>query len=132
MHVLVTESHFGEADRLVERLDAIGVQVSRCHDEVGECRVLAPGGHCPLDTLTNPAELVVDVRGAGAELTVREYGTVCAVRARRPVWLVGTDPQVPVVVPPGLRDIAIVATEEELLTHCQRRCRPRPPARHYL
>lgn len=121
MHILVTESRFGDADRLIERLRATGVRVTRCHDEVGECRVLAPGGRCPLDDLTDTAQVVVDVRGAGEEITAREYGVVCGVRAMRPVWLVGVDPEVPVVVPAGLRDVALVTTEDDLVALCQRR-----------
>jgi hypothetical protein len=118
MHVLVTEAHFGDGDRVVGLLRAIGVRVSCCHDRVGYCRALRPGDHCPLDR--EPVDFVVDVRGAGAELTAREYGAVCAARARRPVWIVPADPSMPAQVPAALRDLAILATEEDLLTMCQR------------
>lgn len=121
MHVLVTEGHFGDSDDLVEKLRAIGVQVTGCHDRVGYCRVLRPGGRCPLDDFTGNVDLVADVRGSGDELTVREYGAICAVRARRPLWIIPADPDIPVVAPPGLRNHAVVATEAELLTLCLRR-----------
>jgi hypothetical protein len=123
MHVLVTEAHFGDGDRLVGALRAIGVQVTRCHDRVGYCRALRPGDHCPLDReplYREPVDFVVDVRGAGTELTAREYGAVCAVRAQRPVWVVPAHPSMPAQVPLALRDQAVLATEEELLTMCQR------------
>jgi hypothetical protein len=121
MHVLVTEAHFGGSDRLIQRLRALGVRVTGCHDKVGYCRVLQSGGSCPLDASTDRVDLVVDVRGAGEELTAREYGAVCAVRDRRPVLIVGVDPDVPVVIPAGLRGHAIATTEEELVTMCLRR-----------
>lgn len=119
MHILVTEAHFGDSDRLVALLCDTDARVSRCHDLVGECRVLSPGGRCPLDDLTDPAQIVVDVRGAGEDLTAREYGVVCAVRDRRSVWLLSVDPQVPVVVPAGLRDLAIVGTEDDVVEVCR-------------
>jgi hypothetical protein len=121
MHVLLTEAHFGEGDRLAQRLRELGVWVTLCHDRVGYCQVLRPGGRCPLDDLTDLVDAVVDVRGSDAELTAREYGAVCAVRAGRPVWIVGTDSDVPVAVPAALRDVAHTATEEEFLALCVRR-----------
>jgi len=121
MHILVTEAHFGDSTRLVERLRALGVEVTNCHDKVGYCRVLQPGGRCPLEAFTVNIDLVVDVRGSSEDLTAREYGAVCAVRAMRPVWIVPADPSVPAVVPAGLRSHAIAATEEQLLVLCQRR-----------
>ncbi|MGH3994791.1 MAG: hypothetical protein ACRDSN_20305 [Pseudonocardiaceae bacterium] len=121
MHVLVTEAHFGDSDRLVRQLRGLGMRVSTCHERVGYCRVLGPGGRCPLDDLTGPPDVVVDVRGTGNELTAREYGAVCAVRAMRPVWVVSADPELPVEIPAALRDLAITATQEEFLTMCQRR-----------
>jgi hypothetical protein len=121
MHVLLTEAQFGDGDRLAQRLRELGVRVTLCHDRVGYCQVLRPGGRCPLDGFTDLVNAVVDVRGAGAELTAREYGAVCAVRAGRPVWIVGTDPDGPVVVPAALHDVARTATEEEFLALCVRR-----------
>jgi hypothetical protein len=126
MHVLVTDAHFGASDRLVQRLQQLDVRVTRCHDQVGYCRALQLGARCPLDDL-GTVDLVVDVRGTGDELTAREYGVVCGERARRPVWIVGSDPDVPVTIPAAVRDIAIPATEQEFLTRCQARRGPVGP-----
>jgi len=121
MNVLVTEAHFGASDRLVQRLRELGVRVTACHERVGFCKALQLGSRCPLDDYTDTVDLVVDVRGTNEELTTREYGMICGERAKRPVWVVGSDPDVPVVVPPAARDFAIPATEDELLLRCQRR-----------
>jgi hypothetical protein len=118
MHVLMTEAHFGDGDRLAQRLRQLGVRVTQCHDRVGYCQVLRPGGRCPLDDLTDLVDAVVDVRGPGEELTAREYGAVCAVRAGRPVWVVGADPDAPAVVPAALRHVSRTATEDEFLAQC--------------
>lgn len=123
MHVLVTEAHAGDSDRLVRRLRAVGVRVTACHEGVAFCQALEPGGGCPLDDFTDHVDLVVDVRGAGDELHSREYGVICAERARRPVWIISNNPDAPVVVPVAVREFAIPATEEELLVECQRRHR---------
>jgi|GEM_PF-5458165 len=123
MHVMVTEARFGDSDRLVQLLRTIGVRVTPCHDRVGYCRVLRPGGHCPLDRAADQVDLVVDVRDAGTELTAREYGAVCGVRARRPVWIVSPDLDTPTAAPAALRDNVTVVSEQELLTMCQRRNR---------
>jgi len=119
MHVLVTEAQFGNADRIVRRLRDHGVRVSSCHDRVGYCRALPPGGRCPLDEITDPVDLVVDVRGGGDELTVREYGVVCAARAMRDVVVVPAEPATPASVPVGLRGIATAVEEDELVASCQ-------------
>jgi hypothetical protein len=129
MHVLVTEARFGDADRLARRLREAGARVSMCHDRAGYCRVLRPGGRCPLDAITDPADLVVDVRGAGEDLTVREYGVVCAVRAMRDVVVVPADPGIPVVVPAGLADVATGMTEEQFLEMYRQGVRTREAAR---
>jgi hypothetical protein len=119
MHVLVTEAQFGIADRIIRRLGEIGVRVSTCHDRAGYCRVLQPGGRCPLDAITDPVDLVVDVRGAGEQLTVREYGVICAVRAMRQVKMVPAERGMPVVVPSGLRDLTATMTEDQLVAACR-------------
>ncbi|HET8643542.1 MAG TPA: hypothetical protein VFM37_16520 [Pseudonocardiaceae bacterium] len=120
MHVLVTEAQFGNAERIVRRLREQGVRVSTCHDRVGYCRVLAPGGRCPLDDFTDPVDLVVDVRGVGDELTAREYGVACAVRAMRDVVVVPVEPGLPATVPAGLAGVAGGLTEEQLIEWCRR------------
>ena len=129
MHVLVTESRFGAAGRIVERLRAAGVRVSTCHDRVGFCRALGPGRRCPLDDRTDPIDLVVDVRGAGEELTARELGAVCAVRAMLGVFIVPQDPSMVAVVPAGLRSFAGGVTEDELIQACRRAEQTRAAAR---
>lgn len=117
MRVLVTETGFGDSDRLVDRLRAAGVDVVRCHDESGLCRALTPGG-CPLDDMRRPVHVVLDVRGPGHHLTTREYGVVCAARAGLPLWIVPVEPHVPAVVPDGLRDVAPVIREDEVVAVC--------------
>ncbi|MBP2479482.1 hypothetical protein JOF53_008354 [Crossiella equi] len=118
MHVLVTESKFGDADRLVEKLDETGCRVSTCHGQLGPCRVLAPASRCPLDG-RGGVDLVVDVRGACEELSAREYGVVCAVRANLPLLIVGTDPAVPAAVPAGLQRWAHAVSADHLLDACR-------------
>ncbi|MBP2471816.1 hypothetical protein JOF53_000688 [Crossiella equi] len=118
MHVLVTESRFGDADQLVERLEGTGCRVSTCHGQLGLCRVLSPGNRCPLDE-RGPVDLVVDVRNGCEELSAREYGVVCAVRANVPLLIVGTDPDVPAVVPAGLQQWAQAVSAEQLLDACR-------------
>jgi len=118
MHVLVTEALFGDADPLVEPLRETGCRVSRCHSRAGLCRALAPGSRCPLDG-DDPPSLLVDVRGQGEEMTAREFGTVCAVRARVPIAMVSPDPAVPVEVPPGLENRVTVIDAEGLLDTCR-------------
>lgn len=113
MHVLVTEAKFGDSDRLVERLRRLGCRVSTCHGQSGLCRVLAPGDHCPLDR-HEPVDLMVDVRDGCDELTSREFGTVCAIRAEVPLLIVGVDPAVPAVVPAGLQRFARAVSADHL------------------
>src|SRR5205807_1781358 len=67
---------------------------------VGICRVLGPGGRCPLDG-PDPVDLVVDVRPPVSELTAREFGVVCGVRARVRAAAVGVTGRWP-ELPPGL------------------------------
>lgn len=87
MRVLITEALFGDSDDLAETLHGVGAHVSRCHERAGICRALAPGRRCPLDE-RDGVDLVVDVRAQLPELTAREYGAVCAVRARIPLVIV--------------------------------------------
>src|ERR1700753_2608005 len=115
MHVLVTESAFGESARLVASLRRIGTQVSTCHGRVGVCRAFAPGDRCPLDR-GHPADLVIDVRDQSAQLTARESGVVCGTRAQLPVVLVSATREVPVLVPAGLESAAASPPGESLLS----------------
>ena len=64
-------------------------------------------------------DLVVDVRGAGEQLTVREYGVICAVRAMRQVKILPAERGMPVVVPSGLRDLTATMTEDQLVAACR-------------
>ena len=123
MHVLITETLFGDADRLATRLRETGCRVSRCHGTAGVCQALAPGGRCPLDG-PEPVDLVVDVRTPLDELTAREFGVICGIRARVPaaaVSVTGIRPH----LPPGLSGRVAATTEEELI----RACRDTAPAR---
>ncbi|KDN21536.1 hypothetical protein [Amycolatopsis rifamycinica] len=119
MHVLLTESSFGDADFLVQPLRDAGCLVSRCHTRAGLCRALAVGGRCPLDEPFAQPDLLVDVRGQGAELTAREYGVVCAVRDHVPVALVSPDPDVRAEVPGGLEERVTVIDADGLLATCR-------------
>nr|WP_052393787.1 hypothetical protein [Kutzneria sp. 744] len=101
MHILVTESAPGASRRLVGRLRELGCRVSACHDSSTVCRAVAPGGGCPLDG-AEPAGIVVDVRDGAGELTAREYGVVCGVRARRQVVFVDVDEDRRAAVPTGM------------------------------
>jgi hypothetical protein len=119
MHVLLTEAMFGDADELADQLRAFGCHVSRCHSRAGICRALAPGGACPLDGL-DPLDLMVDVRSSIPELTAREFGVVCALRARMPVVIVPVGDGVS-MVPAGLEHRTIAVTREQLLQACRAR-----------
>ena len=117
MHVLITEARFGDADEVARSLRDAGCHVSRCHDRVGICRALAPARHCPLDA-GEPVDLVVAVRARLTELNAREYGAVCAVRARIPLAIVAATDELP-VVPPGLEHWAAAVTRAELVDACR-------------
>lgn len=117
MHVLITEARFGDAEEVAELLHDAGCHLTRCHDRVGICRALAPGRHCPLDN-RDPIDLVVDVRAPLPDLTAREFGAVCAVRARIPLAVVSATDELP-VVPPGLERWAAAVTRTELLDACR-------------
>jgi hypothetical protein len=98
---LVTESRAGCSARLVSELRELGCRVSTCHDAATVCMAVALGGGCPLDG-AEPASVVVDVRADDAELTAREYGAVCGVRARRQVVFVGVEDDRRPAVPRGM------------------------------
>jgi hypothetical protein len=119
MHVLLTEAKFGDADPLYEPLRDTGSRVSRCHWRGGVCRALAPALTCPLDDAADPPTLVVDVRDGGAEVTAREFGIVCALRAQVPVVLVPSVPGVPATAPAGLTSRVLVTDVESLLATCR-------------
>ncbi|MGX7829594.1 hypothetical protein ACTG9Q_31340 [Actinokineospora sp. 24-640] len=115
-HVLLTEARFGDAEPVAARLRETGAQVSTCHGDSGLCRALAPGSSCPLDGRVDRVDLVVDVRGTDEELTVREYGVVCALRAGRPVFVVEADPLVEPAAPAGLTARVTVTSVARLAT----------------
>lgn len=117
MRVLVTESRFGDADDLVDRLRATGCQVSVCHGVSGICQALAPGRCCPLDSPDGVA-LAVDVRSTDPELSAREFGTVCAIRSGIQVVAVPAEPALPVVVPDGLTSRVRVVSADRLVDTC--------------
>ncbi|MFB9928546.1 hypothetical protein ACFORO_29675 [Amycolatopsis halotolerans] len=119
MHVLLTEAKFGDSDAFCRPLRDNGCRVSRCHSREGFCLALAPGTSCPLDDRADPPVLAVDVRGAGDEITTREFGIVCALRALVPVVLVPPEPGLPVTVPAGLADRVTVTDAESLLATCR-------------
>ncbi|MFC5286751.1 hypothetical protein ACFPM7_06785 [Actinokineospora guangxiensis] len=120
-HVLVTEARFGDADPVADRLRAAGARVSTCHSSSGTCRALAPGQRCPLDVRGDPVDLVVDVRDADEELTVREYGVVCGLRAGKAVFVVGAHPLVPPSAPTGLARRVTVTSADSLADALARR-----------
>lgn len=116
MHVLVTEQNPGQATELARRLRYLGCTVSTCHDNTTDiCNGVVPGG-CPLEG-RRPADLVITVRGE-RELTAREYGAVCGVRAGLPVVLTGLDWQDKPPVPDGLRSRATAVRQNALLIGC--------------
>lgn len=117
MHVLITETQFGDADEVAGLLHGAGCHVTRCHDRAGICRALGPGRRCPLDG-RDPIDLMVDVREPLAELTAREYGAVRAVRARIPLAIVSVTDG-PAMVPDGLAHWATAVNRAELLDTCR-------------
>jgi hypothetical protein len=116
MRILVTEQSPGQGKDLAQRLRYLGCVVSTCHDaNTDVCNGVVPGG-CPLEGRW-PADLVVDVR-ADQELTAREYGAVCGIRAGLPVVLTGLDWQDKPFVPDGLRHRATAIRQSALLIGC--------------
>ncbi|PRX45858.1 hypothetical protein B0I33_1084 [Prauserella shujinwangii] len=117
MHVLVTEARFGDSAETVRRLREDGCRVSTCHTRAGLCKALAPASRCPLDEQA-AVDLLVDVRSGDDELTAREFGAVCAVRARVPVAVVDADPDRAPVLPIGLEARAVGIRGRQLLAAC--------------
>ena len=117
MRVLVTESRFGDADGLVDRLRATGCQVSVCHSGSGVCQALAPGRCCPLD-FPDAVALAVDVRSTEPELSAREFGVVCAIRSGIQVVAVPAEPGLPVTAPDGLASRVRVVSADRLVDTC--------------
>ncbi|WP_199434663.1 hypothetical protein [Qaidamihabitans albus] len=117
MHVLVTEARFGDAAATARELREFGCEVSTCHTEIGLCKALAPGSRCPLDLVAG-VDLMVDVRSADEVLTAREFGTVCAVRARVPVVVVDADPDRWPTLPIGLENRAAAIRGRRLAATC--------------
>ncbi|WP_206797569.1 hypothetical protein [Amycolatopsis sp. MtRt-6] len=101
MHVLLTESAFGDSGFLVQPLRDAGCLVSRCHSRAGVRRAPAPGGRCPLDEPFAQPDLV------------------CAVRDHVPVALVSPDVCVRAEVPPGLENRVTVVDVDGLLATCR-------------
>lgn len=117
MHVQVTEQRAGAADELVAQLKKLGCVVSTCLADNAICAAVAPARRCPLDG-TLPVDLLVDVRTDSQELTVREFGVICALRAHCPVVFVApSDDRLP-VVPHGLQRQVTVVRKSALLTAC--------------
>lgn len=117
MHVLVTEAKPGSSARLVARLRELGCKVSSCHDSPTACRAVAPGGGCPLDG-ADPAGVVVDVRSGDGELTAREFGVVCGVRARRQVVFVDADENLEPLIPRGMNPHMTAVRISALMRAC--------------
>lgn len=128
MHVLVTESVFGDSDAVVAELRALGHQVSTCHGDGGMCRAVAAGSICPLDGPVG-VDLLIDVRGFEPEFTAREFGAVCAIRAGIPVALVSTAPHHLPELPAGLAGHAWTYSADQVEMACAdvqgTRCPPR-------
>lgn len=117
MRVLVTEQRPGASDNLVRQLRELGCEVSTCHDATAICTAMAPGRRCPLDSSSH-VDLFVDVHSGGSELAVREFGAVCAIRAKRPVFVVSPKPDRRPTVPWGLGQQATAIRSSALLTAC--------------
>jgi len=118
MRVLVTEAMFDESRAVVTALRDLGCRVSPCHGRSGVCRALAPGGICPLDEDDRP-DLAVDVRAAEPGLTAREFGVVCALRARVPVVMTTAGNTDAPIVPPGFEHRVAACSPEDLFDACQ-------------
>lgn len=118
MHVLVTEANFGDSARVLSRLRDLGCRISTCHTGTGLCRALEPGSRCPLDE-PGGVDLLVDVRSVGAELTAREFGAVCAVRAGVPAAVTDSDAGRAPTVPIGLENHVTPAAGDRLDAACR-------------
>ncbi|WP_037305850.1 hypothetical protein [Amycolatopsis orientalis] len=118
MRILLTEATFDESGAVATALRNLGCRVSPCHVRSGVCRALAPGGTCPLDEADRP-DLAVDVRAAESGLTSREFGVVCALRARVPVVMTAASGTGAPCVPPGFEHRVTACPPEELFDACR-------------
>ncbi|AHH96946.1 hypothetical protein GCM10010174_73960 [Kutzneria viridogrisea] len=119
MHVLVTEQIAGDCADLVHALRELGCVVSTCHDAGGVCTAMSSARRCPLDGEPR-VDLLVDVRAGGTEMTVREFGAICAARAELPVMLVAPERLRRPTVPWGLHGRATAVRMSALLDACAR------------
>ncbi|MFC0432062.1 hypothetical protein [Kutzneria buriramensis] len=116
MHVLVTEQNPGQSAELALKLRYLGCVVSTCHNSSTDvCKGVVAGG-CPLEG-RGPTAMVVAVRDE-RELTAREFGAVCGVRAGVPVVLTGPGWHDKPPVPDGLRHRVSSIRSGALLTGC--------------
>jgi hypothetical protein len=88
--ILVVGSDDGAIEHAAEALEADGQRVLRCHKE-GEpafpCNAFVEGSVCPLDA---GFDLVLMARRHATEiLAPTEFGAVCALRAAKPVVVMG-------------------------------------------
>lgn len=122
MHILVTEASEGESKNVVESLAAAGHRVSTCHEAGSICRAMVPGGKCPLDLIYDPIEVTVGVRSGGRpELSTREYGLVCSVRADVPFVVTSAHERPSPAAPSGFADAVYAAVpESHLVDACGR------------
>jgi hypothetical protein len=91
LNLLILESHAGVADGAVERLEAEGHRVHRCHEggRAFPCVGVSTPHECPIDQQVDVALLVR--RGVAPTPTPLEDGVPCALRAGIPVVEDGTD-----------------------------------------
>lgn len=98
MRTLLIGSVAGAEEPLVERLDAAGHDVVRCHHPDGPdfpCSALTEDG-CPLEGHC-PVDVAITVHREGSPVTARESGATCAVRAGIPLVVVSADDHHPFV-----------------------------------
>ena len=98
MRTLLIGSVAGAEEPLVERLDAAGHDVVRCHHPDGPdfpCSALTEDG-CPLEG-HGPVDVAITVHREGSPVTARESGATCAVRAGIPLVVVSADDHHPFV-----------------------------------
>ncbi|EME55097.1 hypothetical protein [Amycolatopsis decaplanina] len=118
MRILLTEAEFDGAREVAAALRDLGCRVSPCHVRSGVCRALAPGGTCLLDEDDRP-DLTVDVRGTEPGLTPREFGVVCALRARVPIVMTTAGDAGGPVVPPGFEHRVTACPPDDLFDACR-------------
>ncbi|MGK5550224.1 hypothetical protein ACSNOI_01300 [Actinomadura kijaniata] len=89
----MTEEREGDAYTVGALLAVEGHAVTFCHPHGGAhhpCVGLSAVGRCPL--LTEPVDVVVDVRIDGGPPTAREMGATCALRHPTPLLIAGSAP----------------------------------------